>query len=152
MQKNCDLLVGDSTNAILLPLLGRGVHNWAAAHDDCRASSTASRNGLTSEHVASNAAGVIVKSLLKSSSDDAVAVPVATVGHKSTHVTETVYRHVIAPAIRGGAQVMDSVFGEEDDEPGGPSALVTRLVTSVRTRIRKTCGAKGAWVHDIGDS
>jgi hypothetical protein len=24
-----------------------------------------------------------------------------TVGHKSTHVTETVYRHVIAPEIRG---------------------------------------------------
>jgi integrase len=34
-----------------------------------------------------------------------------TVGHKSTHVTETVYRHVIAPAIRGGASVMDDVFG-----------------------------------------
>ena len=29
-----------------------------------------------------------------------------TVGHKSTHVTETVYRHVIVPAIRGGATVM----------------------------------------------
>jgi integrase len=26
-----------------------------------------------------------------------------TVGHKSTHVTETVYRHVIVPEIRGGA-------------------------------------------------
>jgi integrase len=26
-----------------------------------------------------------------------------TVGHKSTHVTETVYRHVIVPAIRGGS-------------------------------------------------
>jgi integrase len=36
-----------------------------------------------------------------------------TVGHKSTHVTETVYRHVIVPAIRGGATVMDSVFGDE---------------------------------------
>ena len=33
-----------------------------------------------------------------------------TVGHKSTHVTETVYRHVIVPAIRGGAAVMDKVF------------------------------------------
>jgi integrase len=33
-----------------------------------------------------------------------------TVGHKSTHVTETVYRHVIVPAIRGGAAVMDNVF------------------------------------------
>ena len=34
-----------------------------------------------------------------------------TVGHKSTHVTETVYRKVIVPAIRGGASVMDDVFG-----------------------------------------
>jgi len=39
-----------------------------------------------------------------------------TVGHKSTHVTETVYRHVIVPAIRGGATVMDDVFGAEDEE------------------------------------
>ena len=39
-----------------------------------------------------------------------------TVGHKSTHVTETVYRHVIVPAIRGGATVMDSVFGDENEE------------------------------------
>ena len=36
-------------------------------------------------------------------------------GHKCTHVTETVYRHVIVPAIRGGATVMDAVFGEADD-------------------------------------
>jgi integrase len=39
-----------------------------------------------------------------------------TVGHKSTHVTETVYRHVIIPAIRGGASVMDDVFGDDPDE------------------------------------
>jgi hypothetical protein len=26
----------------------------------------------------------------------------------------TVYRHVIAPAIRGGASVMDDVFGDAD--------------------------------------
>ena len=39
-----------------------------------------------------------------------------TVGHKSTHVTETVYRHVIVPAIRGGATVMDRVFGETEDD------------------------------------
>jgi integrase len=38
-----------------------------------------------------------------------------TVGHKSTHVTETVYRHVIVPAIRGGASVMDDVFGDPDE-------------------------------------
>lgn len=37
-----------------------------------------------------------------------------TVGHKSTHVTETVYWHVIRPTIRGGATVMDSVFGDDD--------------------------------------
>ena len=43
-----------------------------------------------------------------------------TVGHKSTHVTETVYRHVIVPAIRGGATVMDAVFGEANDA-GVPS-------------------------------
>jgi hypothetical protein len=36
-----------------------------------------------------------------------------TVGHKSTHVTETVYRQVIVPAIRGGAAVMDDIFGTE---------------------------------------
>ena len=36
-----------------------------------------------------------------------------TVGHKSTHVTETVYRHVIVSAIRGGATVMDDVFGDD---------------------------------------
>lgn len=32
------------------------------------------------------------------------------VGRKSTHVTETVYRHVIAPSVRGSASVMDDVF------------------------------------------
>jgi len=47
-----------------------------------------------------------------------------TVGHKSTHVTETVYRHVIVPAIRGGANVMDTVFGE-DTEHGGADATAT---------------------------
>ena len=38
-----------------------------------------------------------------------------TVGHKSTHVTETVHRHVIVPAIRGGATIMDDVFGTASD-------------------------------------
>jgi integrase len=38
-----------------------------------------------------------------------------TVGHKSTRVTETVYRHVMTSAIRGGATVMDDVFGAEDE-------------------------------------
>jgi hypothetical protein len=40
-------------------------------------------------------------------------------GHKSTHVTETVYRHVIVPAIRG-ATVMDQVFGQRDDGDDRP--------------------------------
>jgi len=39
-----------------------------------------------------------------------------TVGHKSTNVTETVYRHVIVPAIRGGATVMDNIFGADDED------------------------------------
>jgi len=30
---------------------------------------------------------------------------------ESTHVTETVYRNVLVPAIRGGATVMDGVVG-----------------------------------------
>ena len=38
-----------------------------------------------------------------------------TVGHKSTHVTETVYRHVIVPTIRGGANMMDTVFGDDEE-------------------------------------
>ncbi len=49
-----------------------------------------------------------------------------TVGHKSTHVTETVYRHVIVPAIRGGASVMDTVFGgETENEEGENDAAAT---------------------------
>ncbi len=39
-----------------------------------------------------------------------------TVGHKSPHVTETAYRHVIVPAIRGGATVMVDIFGDDPDE------------------------------------
>jgi hypothetical protein len=38
---------------------------------------------------------------------------------RSTHVTETVNRHVIVPAIRGGATVMDTVFGDTEDSDGG---------------------------------
>ncbi len=40
-----------------------------------------------------------------------------TVGHKSTHVTETVSRHVIVPEIRGGATMMDDIFGDDEDDP-----------------------------------
>ena len=56
-----------------------------------------------------------------------------TVGHKSTHVTETVYRHVIVPTIRGGATVMDNVFGETRRRRRSAGhdrgAVVTWLVT-----------------------
>ena len=48
-----------------------------------------------------------------------------TVGHKSTHVTETVYRHVIAPAIQGGATVMDNVFDNTDRVADDASAQAT---------------------------
>ena len=40
------------------------------------------------------------------------------VGHKSTYVTEIVYRHVIVPTIRGGATVMDRVFGDPNHDQG----------------------------------
>src|SRR6266568_7572456 len=48
-----------------------------------------------------------------------------TVGHKSTHVTETVYRHVIVPSIRGGATVMDAVFGEDESKRYGQRDTAT---------------------------
>jgi integrase len=53
-----------------------------------------------------------------------------TVGHKSTHVTETVYRHVIVPAIRGGATVMDSVFGDPDHDLDNGSGHGTNAETA----------------------
>jgi hypothetical protein len=37
-------------------------------------------------------------------------------GHKPTHLAETVYRHVIVPAISGGATVVDDVFGDDPDK------------------------------------
>jgi len=46
-----------------------------------------------------------------------------TVGHKSTHVTETVYRHVIVPAIRGGASVMDTVFADDSEDGNGAAGV-----------------------------
>ena len=66
-----------------------------------------------------------------------------TVGHKSTHVTETVYRHVIVPAIRGGATVMDTVFGDDAErrkrrsgrQPLRRSHLVSHLI--MKPEVRK---------------
>lgn len=34
------------------------------------------------------------------------------VGHKSTEVTQRVYRHQLAPVVRGGAEVLEKVFGD----------------------------------------
>jgi integrase len=48
-----------------------------------------------------------------------------TVGHKSTHIAETVYRHVIVPAIRGGANVMDTVFGDDSENKCGAADVAT---------------------------
>ena len=48
--------------------------------------------------------------------------------------TETVYRHVIIPAIQGGATVMDSIFDDPDADPGDLSALVTMSVTRTQKR------------------
>jgi integrase len=45
-----------------------------------------------------------------------------TVGHMSTHATETIYRHVIVPAIRGGANVMDTVFGGDSENEENATA------------------------------
>jgi hypothetical protein len=60
-----------------------------------------------------------------------------TVGHKSTHVTETVYRHVIVPAIQGGETVMDSVFDDEDDDGDERRSA---LFTVDRTEVPETAG------------
>jgi integrase len=37
------------------------------------------------------------------------------VGHKSTVVTELVYRKQIRPVLQGGADVMDRIFGPDED-------------------------------------
>jgi len=43
-----------------------------------------------------------------------------TVGHKSHHVTETVYGHVIVPAIRGRAMVMNAEINDDLLQSGIP--------------------------------
>ncbi len=45
--------------------------------------------------------------------------------HNFTHVTETVYRHVIVPAIRGGASVLDTVFGDGPEDGSGAADVST---------------------------
>jgi integrase len=44
------------------------------------------------------------------------------VGHSDTRTTETVYRHRLKPVIRGGAEVMDTIFTAGLETPGGKSA------------------------------
>ncbi len=50
------------------------------------------------------------------------------VGHRTTTVTETVYRHQLRPVIEDGASAMDRIFpaGREDqgDDDGGPPGLL----------------------------
>jgi integrase len=52
-----------------------------------------------------------------------------TVGHKSTHVTETVYCHLIVPAVGSGAGVMDEIFGSEPREDGGSVRYRCHLIS-----------------------
>jgi hypothetical protein len=41
------------------------------------------------------------------------------VGHSSTHVTETIHRHEIRPALTEGAVVMDKIFKSKTGESAG---------------------------------
>jgi hypothetical protein len=64
-----------------------------------------------------------------------------TVGHKSTRVTETVYRHVIVPQIRRGAAVMDDVFGDEDSSDyNNKEAKTTEDLGLALLEARCLCG------------
>ena len=54
---------------------------------------------------------------IKSSKDVPIQDISDTLGHKSTHVTGAVYRHVIVPEIRRAATVMDDVFNDDEDDP-----------------------------------
>ena len=67
-----------------------------------------------------------------------------TLGHKSTCVTETVYRHVIVPEIRGGATVMDGIFDDEEDDTAEAmkNARPDRLL-SIERRSDKSVELRG---------
>jgi hypothetical protein len=69
------------------------------------------------------------------------------VGHKSTRVTETVYRHVIVPAIRGGATVMDAVFGEADAEDNGDNEPGATTAWNIALIALAALGLSGAPCH-----
>lgn len=46
------------------------------------------------------------------------------VGHRSTQVTETVYRKQLRPVVEGGADTMNQIFPDDDDDDGAAGALV----------------------------
>jgi integrase len=50
-------------------------------------------------------------------SDDGMAIEKISrlVGHTSSHVTETVYRQQLRPVLQDGAEVMDRIFGHENE-------------------------------------
>jgi integrase len=91
--ENGDFHTSDAFNWRFSKMTRRaGIGHWHAHEGRHTAVSIMSSNGVPIQHISD------------------------TVGHKSTHVTETVYGHVIVPQIRGGAAVMDDVFGDSDDE------------------------------------
>jgi hypothetical protein len=67
-----------------------------------------------------------------------------TVSHKFTHVTETVYRHVMVPAIQGGATVLDSVLDDgfglptEDDGSRDDALLGLNMISLSQYRHDST--------------
>ena len=64
------------------------------------------------------------------------------VGHRSTTVTETVYRKQLRPVVQGGADAMNRIFPAGADR----GALVTHLVTQ-RCRMRPSRGCSCWWAQ-----
>ena len=62
-------------------------------------------------------------------------------GPQSAHVTETIYRHVMVPAMRGGTTVMDGVINDgADDTYAGTQEASARQCGAVLTG-RSAAGA-----------
>lgn len=68
------------------------------------------------------------------------------VGHSSTSVTETVYRHELRPVIRSGADAMDRLFPAPSPKsgPGTSASEDIDVQTVVRRKNRRTRGADRA--------
>jgi hypothetical protein len=64
------------------------------------------------------------------------------VGHRSTTVTETVYRKQLRPVVQGGADAMNRIFPAGADR----GALVTHLVTQ-RCWMRPSGGCSCWWAQ-----